>query len=159
MHLDVSALGHCQVSCYSTHRKEEPLDSAQVHREPGAGVSSMKGRFQLEFPDTWNSRLPGLFWGRQKVCGVSGDATRPGRCFKSTALVQRSFWPWRYQNTRRVSNSKIAGLSEHFGQRAGILTSWPPCNGVKNPGGVGGFSSNFCASILKEELIPDRGEK
>lgn len=52
VHLNVSALGHCQVSCYSTHRKEEPPDSVQVHREPGACVSSVKGRFQLEFPDT-----------------------------------------------------------------------------------------------------------
>lgn len=29
----------------------------------------------------------------------------------------------------------------------------------KEPRGEGGISSNFCASILKEELIPDRGEK
>lgn len=159
MHLNVSALGHCQVSCYSTHRKEEPPDSVQVHREPGACVSSVKGRFQLEFPDTWNSRLPGLFWGRQKVCGGSGDTTRPGWCFKSAALVQCSFLPWWYQNTRRLSNSKIAGLSEHFRLRAGILTSWPPCQWHKEPWGERGISSNFCASILKEELIPDRGKK
>lgn len=50
LHLNFSALGHCLVSRYSAHRKEEPRTQDEFG-VPGA-VSSMKGRFQLEFPDT-----------------------------------------------------------------------------------------------------------
>lgn len=124
---------------------------------PGACVSTTKGRFQLEFPDTWNSRLPGLFWGRQEARRAGGDTTRPGRCFK----VQ--LW-WGQLFTRMILRTQAySQTSEQLGwlRTAGeeSLLRWPSCSGSKALGGWEFPATSVPPFLLKGGLVPDRKKK
>lgn len=134
------------------HTKKRNHRSQYQFRGPGACVSSMKGRFQLEFPNTWNSRLSNLFWGRQRPCRAGRDTTGPGRCFKSSALVSAAFYPDVVEHSRThvyFQTPKWQGWLRTSGEQIALRWSW--CNGgkelVQGVGGWLGISNHFWASL------------
>lgn len=137
-----------------THTQNRNHWTQYKFRVPGACVSIRKGRFQLEFPGTWNSRSPRLFWGWQKAHRASGDITSPG------VVLKVQLWSVKLLTLIALEHMSILKLQKDLSwlERSGEGTPRLPwCNGGKDWGL--GLSCNFCASFHPQKRAITRQEK